>query len=551
MNSEANKLSFEFISLLLNSTSEGLWSIGLDGLITFVNKPAVKMFGYDHPGQMIGHHSHELVHHSHPDGSFYPREECPIYKAFQEGVPVHLADEVLWRRDGTSFYADYSSIPIVKDGQVIGAVVTFKDNTERKKTSDAISKLNRELEQRVKDRTAELEIAKLAADNANQTKSAFLANMSHEIRTPLGVILGFSELLANPEATRSDKLNLIGAINRNGELLANIINDILDLSKVEAGKLEIEKLEFSLGEVISDISLLLRLKATEKGIAFNVTFEENVPKIIKTDPMRLKQILLNIIGNAIKFTDRGSVDVTIKFLNKNNNSSNLIFVIKDSGRGIAEEESGKLFQPFSQADVTMKRKFGGTGLGLALSKQLAKLLGGDIVLTESKSKKGSTFTVTVETESIVNSFKSELSFETKTLPASTEEAEIRLDGVRILVVDDCADSQILISRFLKMAGAQVSTAENGQIAIEKIHQNTFDLVLMDLQMPIKDGYEATIELRKEGVKIPIIALTAHALKVERQYCLSIGFDEHISKPINRNFLIRNIAKLRSKIMQTN
>ena len=388
--------------------------------------------------------------------------------------------------------------------------------------------------------------AKIAAENANQTKSYFLANMSHEIRTPLGVILGFSELLGNPESTSSEKLNFIGAIKRNGELLANIINDILDLSKVEAGKLKTESLETAISEIITDISSFLRLKAVEKGIELSISYEKTVPKIIRTDPLRLKQILMNIVGNAIKFTECGSVDVTLKFLQKNDESGNLVFVVKDTGRGISKEEKKKLFQPFSQADVTTKRKFGGTGLGLVLSKHLAVLLGGDVVLTESTPQKGSTFTITIDSGPILKSSISEMGEERKILLSSNDGSEVRLDGIRVLVVDDSADNQILVSKFLKMAGAQVNTAENGEVALEKIRQEKFDIVLMDLQMPIKDGYETTAELRRDGYKTPIFALTAHALKEEREHCLSSGFDNHISKPINRNTLIDSIAKFCSR-----
>ena len=407
-------------------------------------------------------------------------------------------------------------VPMEARGEIIGALSFITGSTGRKYNEHDL-KFAEELAAR----------AALAIDNsrlfqksqeASVSKSAFLANMSHEIRTPLGVILGFSELLANPESTSSEKLNFIGAIKRNGELLANIINDILDLSKVEAGKLQTERLETAISEIITDISSFLRLKAVEKGIELSISYEKTVPKIIRTDPLRLKQILMNIVGNAIKFTECGSVDVTLKFLQKNDESGNLVFVVKDTGRGISKEEKKKLFQPFSQADVTTKRKFGGTGLGLVLSKHLAVLLGGDVVLTESTPQKGSTFTITIDSGPILKSSISEMGEERKILLSSNDGSEVRLDGIRVLVVDDSADNQILVSKFLKMAGAQVNTAENGEVALEKIRQEKYDIVLMDLQMPIKDGYETTAQLRREGYKTPIFALTAHALKEERQHC---------------------------------
>ena len=434
------------------------------------------------------------------------------------------------------------TISAIKQGGSFVFFAFLHDISERKKIANKLSRLNEELETRVKERTEELEKAKLAADAANQTKSAFLANMSHEIRTPLGVVLGFSELLVNPEVSISDKANFIEAIKRNGELLSQIINDILDLSRVEAGKLEIERRETAVNEILADISLL-NLKASEKGIKLSISYEKNVPKIIQTDPLRLKQILMNVIGNAIKFTERGSVDLTLKLLPKNSQPGNLAVVVKDTGQGISKEQADRLFQPFSQADISTRRRFGGTGLGLALSRHLAVLLGGDVVLTESTPQKGSTFTITIDPGPTIKSPFGEMGEDQKIKISPAAEPEVRLDGIRVLVAEDSVDNQILVGRFLQMAGAQVDMAENGEIALEKMRHGKYDVVLMDLQMPLKDGYETTAELRKEGFKTPIIALTAHALKEERTRCLVSGFDEHISKPIDRNVLIKNIAQL--------
>lgn len=407
------------------------------------------------------------------------------------------------------------------ESQVTGFIVVANDITKHK-----------EIE-------AELKKAKEAAEVANATKSAFLANMSHEIRTPLGAVLGFSELLLNHDMTPSERLNSVEVIKRNGRLLSNIINDILDLSKVEAGKLEIEKTNVPFHEVMNEVGSILNLEATEKGIELKVTSEGVIPTRIYTDPLRLRQILLNIIGNAIKFTNRGHVDVRVKTIHSAQGAVLISFVIQDTGEGIKPEQVSRLFTPFTQADVSTTRKFGGTGLGLVLSKKLANALGGDVVLCKTEPGKGSTFMVTIDPEiSDQVLFKST---ETTLAKVTPLENKCDLSQLKILVVDDSADNQALIKKILKLAGAQVETANNGREAIEKISKENFSLILMDLQMPEMDGYEATQRLRQQGYTRPIIALTAHAMKEERQRSLRSGFDEHITKPVDRDLLVRTLS----------
>lgn len=414
--------------------------------------------------------------------------------------------------------------------------LTLERNKTDKETETA-SILLSEVESRVVKRTSELKEAKLIAESANQTKSKFLANMSHEIRTPLAAIIGFSELLISPEIGPEEKTNFVGAIKRNGELLATLINDILDLSKVEFGKLKIERSNVAISEVITDLTTLLGQKALEKQIALSFIRDSAVPEFVCTDPLRLKQILINVIGNAIKFTEKGSVNVKISYVAAAKGSGNLIFEIHDTGPGIDSQEVSQLFKTFS-TDTTKKRKEAGAGLGLALSKNLANLLGGDVVLTESTPQKGSTFTVTVHSPQMDHAAAEEKA-KADALPAKN--IGRRLDGLKALVVDDSIDNQFLVSWILNQAGAEIDTAENGQIAIDKIHRGNYDVVLMDLQMPVKDGYETTTELRKEGYKRPIIALTAYARKEEREYCLTHGFNDHVSKPINRETLLTSIS----------
>lgn len=377
--------------------------------------------------------------------------------------------------------------------------------------------------------------AKEAAEAANMAKSAFLANMSHEIRTPLGAVLGFSDLVIDPNVKPSEKANFLAAVKRNGELLSNIINDILDLSKIEAGKMQIATDEVSLMEVLTDTKTLLDLQASDKGIAFNVVIDPGVPEKIKTDPLRLRQILINIIGNAIKFTAKGSVDVKIRMALSGQRSL-LSFAVSDTGSGVKPDQINKLFAPFSQVDVSTKRKFGGTGLGLVLAKRFANLLGGDVVLTDTIPDKGSTFTITIDPgpvlTSVGDSARSRLS--------DMQKSGLRLDGIRVLLAEDSPDNQTLVTRFLKLAGATVEIASDGKEATQKAKNDHYDVLLMDLQMPVMDGYEATSQLRKDGYRGKIVALTAHALSEERERCLKSGFDDHISKPVNRDLLIERV-----------
>lgn len=385
----------------------------------------------------------------------------------------------------------------------------------------------------------ELKRAKDAADVASETKSAFLANMSHEIRTPLGAVLGFSELLVNDGLSLSEKHNSLEVIKRNGQLLSNIINDILDLSKVEAGKMEIEKISVPFSEVMKEISSSLSLGASEKGLKLIVDSKGPIPSLIKTDPLRLRQILLNVIGNAIKFTHRGSVHVTFQMITTVDGLRKLAFIVKDTGEGIRTEQLERLFVPFSQADVSTTRKFGGTGLGLVLSKKLAMALGGDIELTETTPGQGSTFTITINPGATETFYDSAHHFHFSN--TSSTKSGAKLDPLKILLVDDSLDNQLLIQRILKMAGAHVQTANNGREGYEQALQGAFDIVLMDLQMPEMDGYEATKLLRQKGYSKPIIALTAHAMKEERERSLNSGFDNHITKPIDQKFLVSTLA----------
>jgi PAS domain S-box-containing protein len=390
-----------------------------------------------------------------------------------------------------------------------------------------------------------LKEAQRTAELANEAKTHFLANMSHEIRTPLNAIMGFTELLTDPGPSMEEKMKNVAVVRRNCHQLLKIVNEILDISKVEAGELEIEKVETKIDELLNEVKALLRVQAGKKGIELKFAPPEDVPDRVLTDSTRLRQILLNIVGNALKFTQQGSVSVTTKFVRKANAQSMVTFVVSDTGVGIDHQSAQKIFQPFSQADTSTTRLFGGTGLGLALARRLARALGGDVQLMKSAPGQGSTFAVSVAVEVLDQQQWARLdaASETQAEPPRPTIDTSALKGKRILLVEDAEDNQFLIQQFLSRTGAIVEIANNGNEGVDKALNNEYEVVLMDIQMPFKDGYQATSELRSKGYQKPIIALTAHALVEEREKCLRTGCTSHLTKPINRQQLIESLVSV--------
>jgi signal transduction histidine kinase/FixJ family two-component response regulator len=378
---------------------------------------------------------------------------------------------------------------------------------------------------------------------ANQSKSEFLANMSHEIRTPMAAILGYADVLLG-HLKDPDNRNCVLIMKRNGEHLLSLINDILDLSRIEAGKLDLELEKCPLPQLVGDIESLMQVRAEEKKVRFAVEFEGLVPRIIQTDPTRLRQVLINLIGNAIKFTDEGEVRLRIKFVEEANPPM-IEFAIVDTGIGISEEQQKRLFQPFSQADTSVTRKYGGSGLGLVISQRLVEMLSGEMDL-QSKFGEGSTFIVRIPMQSIDGIELVEPDLVIRNLaPEEFLAAAPRLD-CRVLVVDDRRDVRHISQHFLEKAGASVSTAEDGQQGIDaavraRASHWPFDLIVMDMQMPNVDGLQAVAALRSAGIEWPIIALTADAMKGDRDKCLNGGCDDYLSKPIDQAKLIRMVA----------
>ncbi len=468
---------------------------------------------------------------------------------------------------GETRWLELSISPVFSDDGVV-FIGTAEDITDKKVAHDKLRQTAddlrvskeaqdahaRKLEQVVK----ELEIAKSNAEQSAQAKSEFLANMSHEIRTPMTAVLGYTDLLLSETEAGSHISEALDTIKRNGEHLLQIINDILDISKIEAGKMEIELMACSPKKIVEEAIELMSVRAKEKSLFLKAEFAGCLPEVIKTDPTRLRQILLNLLSNSIKFTKTGGVTIKVELqkVGTSDKQPLLNISIIDTGIGMSQEQAGKLFQPFTQADSSMSRRFGGTGLGLSISLRLAEKLGGNIEVKSEKGR-GSCFCTAISTGDLTgvsmidyanpvaaNSRNEQAPSTDK--PASPQKNEPL--NCKLLLVEDGVDNQRLISFLMKKAGADVTIAENGLIGVEKTTEaieqgKPFEIILMDMQMPVMDGYTAAAQLRSQGIETPIIALTAHAMSGDREKCIQAGCSDYGTKPINKNKLIETIQKL--------
>jgi PAS domain S-box-containing protein len=784
--------------MLLQSVSEGIYGTDAELRAVFVNEAALSLLGYT-LDEMINRKTHALIHHSHANGKPYELETCPMYLAASQGTSTRRDNEVLWRKDGTSFPVEYSATPLLGvTGRVIGTVVAFRDITDRKEAEQKLAKNAAELRQanflsdtaldltrsgywhvpldgsgwynssarcaallgdeprpgyryrimeewfvhvREGDEEAarstlasfnaavqgksssydvtfaykrpvdgrivwihalgqvvrdakgrptdmygvnqditefkqlefELRTAKEAAETATRTKSEFLANMSHEIRTPMNGIIGMVHLALRTELTRRQRDYLV-KIQRSGEQLLSIINDILDFSKVEAGKMMLESIDFELEDVLDNIRALLGARAAEKELEFIFDTDVSIPPTLRGDPLRLGQVLINLVNNAIKFTEHGQIVVRVELLDSDEHDVSLYFTVSDTGIGLTPQQQERLFQAFAQADTSSTRRYGGTGLGLAISKRLVELMHGDITV-DSVPGEGSSFSFAArferatKTSALVPTFeglrvlivddsdiacevlsnivgslravptiarsgaeallqldeaeakgeafdivlldrrmpemdgletasriranprlhpriimvtahgRDDLLSRTKELqidgtlikpvspsmlcdalvgalgvrvesgddlvaPEVVDQAARQIEGVRVLLVEDNPINQQIAQEILESAGAVVTVADNGRAAIDALKPALFDIVLMDVQMPVMDGYQATVAIRsREGfADFPIIAMTAHAMAGDREKCIAAGMSDYLTKPINPGRVLETIAK---------
>jgi len=398
-------------------------------------------------------------------------------------------------------------------------------------------------------REDELVAAKRQAELASNAKSLFLSNMSHEIRTPMASILGYSETLLDETQTREERDEAIQVVLNNGQRLMKLISDILDLVKLEVGELELQREPFSPMGVIRDAKVLLQSRAKDKGLDLELEFPTPLPKQIEGDAFRVKQVLLNLMSNAIKFTDTGHVKLRVAAERSiTGKVASLLLTVSDSGIGIERETLAKLFRPFEQADATASRRFGGTGLGLTISRRLIQLMGGELTV-QSCPGEGTCFTLQIpfaDTDEQEWLEDPQVEFLVPAAPALEKKSELPRLDCRILFAEDNATNARLVASLLRKQGATVTVVEDGNEAViaansAQLNGEPFDVVLMDIQMPVMDGYTATEELRQRGFDLPIIALTANSVSEDRQRCLKSGFTDFASKPVDRQQLIELVS----------
>jgi len=647
----------ERIRLILESTAEGIYGLDGAGNCSFINPAAIRLLGFSSSSELLGRPLHSLIHHSRRDGKHYPQSACPILDVGKHGTDYHEPNDLFWRQDRTSFPAEVWAHPIRRQEQVLGSVVGFVDITKRKEEEEALRE------------------AKEAAEAANLSKSEFLANMSHEIRTPMNGILGMTALALDTELNPEQK-EYLSLVKSSGESLLRLLNDILDFSKIEAGKLDLESVTFSPEDCVQDALQLLSPVTQDKPIDLCWEADKDVPRWVEGDSLRLRQVIVNLTSNALKFTERGEIAVIVRLMERNETGCTLAFEVSDTGIGISGEQQEKIFEAFAQADMSTTRKYGGTGLGLSISEHLVRLMGGRMwvksepnvgslfgfemraglpELRETDDKKklsedlfaGKRAMIVAEKErdaALVERFLRDWSMdatltrsasdammsaagldfrppdvlllvpaaegfdaeilggrlsaragrllpaihvlpahtlatsasacvegairmvkplrrealraglETLLTPAKTEGAAVR-NGIpavadspmRVLLAEDNAVNQRLIQRVLEKMGHAVSIAMHGGLALEFLQREEFDLVLMDMRMPVMDGLEATRRIRAGEVgserHIPIVALTANAFEEDRDACLKAGMDGFLVKPVSAVSLRETIERL--------
>jgi len=502
--------------LLLDSTAEAIYGLDLQGQCTFSNRATLRLLGYSDVGQLLGRNMHDLTHHTHADGSRYAAADCPVGETLRTGEACHSDDEVTWRADGTSFPAEYWSYPIEREGHVVGAVVTLIDITTRRAAQDAMV------------------AAKEAAESANRAKSEFLANMSHEIRTPMNGIIGMTELALDTPLNQEQK-EYLQLVRSSADSLLRVINDVLDFSKIEAGRLDLDRADIDLPELINQTLKTLAIRAHKKGLELSSRIAPDVPQILSGDPDRVRQVLVNLVGNAIKFTHQGGILVEAGLdSSPEADPFRLHFTVRDTGIGIPVEKQQVIFDAFSQGDGSTTRQYGGTGLGLTITRRLVELMGGK-VWVESQPGQGSTFHFTLKLAPPENTSSGR----------NVRRAE--LERLRVLIVDDNETNRMILDEMLKNWRMVPTLADGGEAALMTMRGardqgNSFPLVLLDGHMPGMDGFEVARRIKADPslAGATIMMLTSDRQIGDAARCRELGIKVHLVKPIGQSDLFNGI-----------
>ncbi len=530
----ALKASQDQVQLLMDSTAEAIYGMDGQGRCTFANRSCLEMLGYDNINDLLGQDAHQLIHHTRKDGVHHAVEDCHIYRSATQGETTHIESKILWRKNNTSFAVEYWSHPIYQANELVGAVVTFIDITDRKLAEIELKQHRDNLEELVEERTKELAQARDAALAATQAKSEFLANMSHELRTPLNSIIGFSGIIKDGVVgpVNEEQKKQLGMVYDSAKHLLELINEVLDLSKVEAGKLDINNSQLDIQSLLEELEELMSVQAQAKGLQLIVEAEK-APTTLYTDKNKLRQVLVNLLSNALKFTEQGCVTLSCR-----QQGEDAIFVVKDTGVGIDTEHLEGVFDAFRQVESSDTRVHQGTGLGLAICKEFLSLLGGEIKV-ESQVGQGSIFTICLPFA--VDSFghTHKIIAPRRVGHGVGDESEGRL----VLVVDDQPDALELLRSYLHNEGYRTILTKSGGEALALAQEHKPFAITLDIFMPGQNGWATLASLKGDPATfdIPVIIIS---ILDERNLGLSLGAVDFIRKPVESGRLIDALNEIR-------